>query len=429
MIPRLPRSFRALALVAVVAIVAGCAGPGPTPSGVPASSAPSAGGSGSSAAASDVPATASPSSPTGPFDPARVGLALEPVVDGLDSPLAVTHAGDGSGRLFVAEQEGAIRIVRDGSLVDEPFLEISERISAGGERGLLGLAFHPDFPSDPRVFVNYTDTNGDTRISSFALDPANPDRGDPGSEVRLMFIEQPYANHNGGALVFGPDGFLYIATGDGGSGGDPHGNGQSLETHLGKILRIDVDRTEGDRTYAIPTDNPFVGRGGALPEIFVYGMRNPWRMSFDRATRDLWIGDVGQGAWEEIDVVRAGTSGQNFGWNRMEGAHCFRPAEACEDPSFVLPVTEYTRDLGTTIIGGGVYRGVEESALVGGYVFADFNSGNVWLIDPATDGPTEPVLALEADARISSFGEDEAGEIYATDLSSGELLRVRAVAR
>ncbi len=420
------RSVLLLVLIALAAAVAGCAGPGPTTSPLLGSPGPSAASPGPSSAS---PGPAVSVAPGAAFDPARVGLALEPFVGGLNGPLAVTHAGDGSGRIFVAEQEGTVRIVRDGGLIAEPFLDISGRISAGGERGLLGLAFHPDFPTDPRFFVNYTDPNGDTRVSSFAVDPATPDLADPGSEVGLVSIDQPYANHNGGALAFGPDGFLYIATGDGGSGGDPHGNGQSLETLLGKILRIDVDTTEGDRAYSIPADNPFVGQAGALPEIFVFGMRNPWRMSFDRANGDLWIGDVGQGAWEEIDVVRAGTSGQNFGWNLMEGAHCFRPAEGCEDPSLVLPVTEYTRNLGSTVIGGVVYRGSDQPALVGGYVFADYGSGNVWLIDAALDGPTDPVLALASDATISSFGEDEAGEVYATDLAAGELLRVRAVPR
>ena len=350
-------------------------------------------------------------------------------MDGLSSPLAVTHAADGSGRTFVAEQGGAIRIVRDGALVDRPFLDISDRISSGGERGLLGLAFHPDFPTDPRFFVNYTDPNGDTRVVSFAQDSSDPDRADLSSEIRLLSIKQPFPNHNGGALAFGPDGFLYIATGDGGSGGDPQGNGQNLDTLLGKILRIDVDQTEADHPYAVPADNPFVGRAGAQPEIFTYGMRNPWRMSFDRATGDLWIGDVGQGAWEEIDVVRAGTSGQNFGWNRMEGAHCFRPPEGCEDPSLVLPVTEYGRNLGSTVIGGGIYRGSQQALLVGGYVFADYGSGRVFLINPASDGPTEPVVALESDATISSFGEGEDTELYATDLQSGELLHVVATSR
>jgi glucose/arabinose dehydrogenase len=415
-----------LCLLVLGAIVVGCAGPGPTRSPGSSSATPSIAPSGQP---NDSPSPAVSVAPGGSFDPARVGLTLEPVVSGLSDPLGVTHAGDGSGRLFVAEQGGSIRIVRDGTLVDEPFLDISKRISAGGERGLLGLAFHPDYPTDPRFFVNYTDTNGDTRVASFTVDPANPELADPGSEDRLVSIGQPYANHNGGALAFGPDGFLYIATGDGGSGGDPHGNGQSLETLLGKILRIDVNPTEGSKGYAIPADNPFVGEAAALPEIFVYGLRNPWRMSFDRGTGDLWIGDVGQGAWEEIDVVRAGTSGQNFGWNLMEGAHCFRPAEGCEDPSLALPVTEYTRNLGSTVIGGVVYRGTDQPALVGGYVFADYGSGNVWLIDAASDGPTDPVLALESGATISSFGEDEGGEVYATDLASGELLRVVAVPR
>lgn len=399
------RLGRSLRLLALVAIVAGCAGPGPTPSPPPLGP---AGGS---------------------FNPAGVGLSLEPFVSGFRSPLAVTHAGDGSGRLFVAEQEGSLRILQDGRLVDRPFLEISDRIKAGGERGLLGVAFHPKYPEDPRVFVNYTDENGDTRISSFTVDPADPDLADPSSEVRLLFIEQPYPNHNGGALAFGPDGFLYIATGDGGSGGDPHGNGQSLETLLGKILRIDVDRTDGDRGYSIPADNPFVGKSSAQPEIFAYGLRNPWRMSFDRATGDLWIGDVGQNAWEEVDVVRAGESGQNFGWNRMEGAHCYKPRNGCEDPSLVLPVAEYNRKRGSTMIGGVVYRGSEQPALVGTYVFADFGSGKFWLIDARSDGPTEPVLALEDGPHVASFGEDEAGEIYATGLTTGEIFKVRAVSR
>jgi glucose/arabinose dehydrogenase len=419
------RPHHSLRLVVIVAVVAGCAGPGPTRSPGSSSAAPSISPSGQS---SESPGPAVSVAPGGSFDPARVGLTLEPVVSGLSDPLAVTHAGDGSGRIFVAEQAGRIRIVREGALIDEPFLDISDRISAGGERGLLGLAFHPDSTAG-KFYVNYTDPNGDTRISSFDIDPANLDRADPGSETRLLSIGQPYANHNGGALAFGPEGFLYIATGDGGSGGDPHGNGQSLETLLGKILRIDVNQPGSGKAYAIPQDNPFVGEASALPEIFVFGLRNPWRMSFDQANGDLWIGDVGQGAWEEIDVVRAGTSEQNFGWNLMEGAHCFRPAEGCEDPSLVLPVTEYTRSLGSTVIGGVVYRGSDQPALVGGYVFADFGSGNVWLIDAAKDGPAEPVLALESGATISSFGEDEQGEVYATDLASGELLRVVAVPR
>lgn len=420
MIPRLRRSFTVLALASVLA---SCGGTVQTVS--PASASPVA------PAATAPPPTPSPSPTAAPasFDPTTVGVALESVVDGLSAPLGVVNAGDGSDRIFVVEQGGAIRIVRDGRLLDGAFLDISDRITTGGESGLLGVAFHPDFPTDPRVFVNYTDLDGDTRISSFVLDTADPDRANAASEVRMMFIDQPYANHNGGAIAFGADGFLYIATGDGGSGGDPHGNGQSLETLLGKILRIDVDGTDGDKRYAIPADNPLVDRAGAAPEIFTYGMRNPWRMSFDRATGDLWIGDVGQGAWEEIDVVRAGTSGQNFGWNRTEGAHCFEPSEGCDTEGIVPPVTEYGRDQGSTVIGGNVYRGTSQAGLAGAYVFADYGSGNVFAIDSTLDGPVKPSVALEGNATISSFGEDEAGELYATDLSSGELLHVVAKPR
>ena len=254
---------------------------------------------------------------------------MEPFVDGLDSPLAAVNAGDGSGRIFVVEQGGLIRLVRDGKLLPEPFLDVSAEISSGGERGLLGLAFHPDFPQDPRFFVDYTDTNGDMHVASFTVDASNADRANASSERRLLFVDQPYANHNGGALAFGPDGDLYIALGDGGSGGDPHGNGQKLSTMLGKILRIDVGAADAT-AYTVPPDNPFVSTPGAEPAIFLYGLRNPWRFSFDRATGDLWIGDVGQGAWEEVDVARAGTSGENYGWNRMEATHCFRPQEGCD---------------------------------------------------------------------------------------------------
>ncbi|HEY6058635.1 MAG TPA: PQQ-dependent sugar dehydrogenase, partial [Candidatus Limnocylindrales bacterium] len=255
-------------------------------------------------------------------DLARLRLTLEPVVNGLQSPIGIVNAGDGSGRLFVIEQAGRIRVVRDGALVDEPFLDIADRVASGGERGLLGLAFHPSFPSDPRLFVDYTDRDGNTVVSSFTVSGGATERADPASERVLLHVDQPFPNHNGGDVVFGPDGFLYITLGDGGSGGDPQGNGQRKDTLLGKILRIDVNATTGSRPYAIPPDNPFAD-GGGEPEIWAYGLRNPWRISFDRATGDLWIGDVGQGAWEEIDRERAGSpGGSNYGWNVMEGNHC-----------------------------------------------------------------------------------------------------------
>jgi glucose/arabinose dehydrogenase len=427
MSPRSVRSVLVLGATLALAVVAcggtnGTQSPAPSPSAPVASASPSGAGAGSPG-----PAASASVAPAGPFDPGAVSVELESIDEGLSEPLAVVNAGDGSGRLFIAEQGGRIQVVHDGQLSAEPLLDIGDRISSGGERGLLGLAFHPDFPDDPRLFVNYTDRNGNTVVSSFAIDLGNPGEADPGSETPILGIEQPYANHNGGALAFGPDGFLYVSTGDGGSGGDPHENGQSLGTLLGKILRIDIDTTDGDRAYSIPADNPFVGRDGARAQIWLTGLRNPWRLSFDRLTGDLWIGDVGQNAWEEVDVARAGTGGgANFGWNRMEGSHCFRPSDGCRTDELVLPVTEYSHDEGCTVVGGNVYRGTEESLLVGGYLFADYCSGSIWAIDPASDGPTEPTLVADTGATLSSFGEDEDGELYATDLASGQLYRVRA---
>jgi glucose/arabinose dehydrogenase len=376
--------------------------------------------------------------PSGSFDPAVLSIRLEPVVTNLNSPLAVVSARDGSGRLFVVEQPGRIRIVRDGVVVDQPFLNIIPRVASGGERGLLGLAFAPGYPADPRFFVDYTDTSGNTVISSFTVPAATPDQADPASERILLHIDQPFPNHNGGALAFGPDGDLYIGMGDGGSGGDPLGNGQSLTTLLGKILRIrptgpDVGGPLPDQPgpahpgYTIPLDNPFATDPAARPEIFAYGLRNPWRLSFDRATGDLWIGDVGQGAWEEVDRWPAGaawTSGPNFGWNVMEGRHCYSPASDCTRTGLVEPVAEYDHGKGCAIVGGYVGRDPAEPALYGGYVFGDDCSGNIWVLDAANPEAQGAVLLVGSGHMISSFGEDEAGRLYLTDLSSGQLLRI-----
>jgi glucose/arabinose dehydrogenase len=345
----------------------------------------------------------------------------------------VTNAGDGSGRLFVVEQAGRIRVVKDGTLVEKPFLDITGRIASGGERGLLGLAFHPDYPTDPRFFVNYTDRDGNTVVSSFTVSGTDPDVADPDSETALMHIGQPFANHNGGAVVFGPDGMLYIATGDGGSGGDPQGNGQRLDTHLGKVLRIEVDPkagTTGSTTaYGIPNDNPFFNQAEAEPEIWLYGLRNPWRMRFDRDTGDLWIGDVGQNAWEEVDVVRAGQKGLNFGWNTMEGNHCFNPPTGCDQTGLTLPVAEYVNgDIGCAVIGGVVVRDPSQGRLDGGYLFGDACSDNLWVMDPAGDQLREAALVAKMGRSLSSIGEAEDGSVYATSLGSGELLRISAPA-
>jgi glucose/arabinose dehydrogenase len=365
------------------------------------------------------------SGPVVPFDPAAVTVDVVAAVTRLDKPLDVTHAGDGSGRLFVAEQAGRIRIVKDGMLVDRPFLDIRDRIASGGERGLLGVAFHPDYPADPRLVVDYTDRDGNTVVSTFRVSSADPDVADPAAETVLLQIAQPFANHNGGAVAFGPDGMLYIAMGDGGSAGDPAGNGQRLDTLLAKILRIDVDRPAGaSEGYAVPADNPFATTAGARPEIFLTGLRNPWRMRFDRATGDLWIGDVGQGAWEEIDLARAGTSGMNYGWNTMEGFHCFAPAEGCDQTGLTLPLAEYDHAFGCAVIGGVVVRDPRQGRLDGGYLFGDACSDNLWVMDPTGDGRREPVIVSKMGRSLSSIGEGEDGTVYATSLSSGELLRI-----
>ena len=341
--PGHPRRFLHLLLTGSVVGLLACGqsttSPTPAPGATATSQAPTP--------ATAAPTPAAPSEPTG-------SVRLELVAEGLDSPVDVVAADDGTDRIFVVEQGGRIRVVRDGALVEAPFLDITGRLTSGGERGLLGLALHPDFPNDPRLFVDYTDLEGDTVISSFELS-LDADSADPESERVLMHIDQPFPNHNGGAVVFGPDGMLYIAMGDGGSGGDPQGNGQRLDTHLGKILRIDVDVPAGqDPPYDVPPDNPFVGTAGAFPEIWLTGLRNPWRIRFDPPTGDLWIGDVGQGAWEEIDVVRSGQKGLDFGWNVMEGFECYKPATGCDESGLTLPLAAYGHDLGCAVVGGVV---------------------------------------------------------------------------
>ena len=359
--------------------------------------------------------------PPAAFDPAAVAIDLQLVVEIDGSPVGVTNAGDGSNRLFVLDQNGRILIIRDGALVADPFLDINPIVQAGGEQGLLGLAFHPSYPDDPRFFVYYTEQDGRQVVVSYRVS-ADPDRADPNSAAVVLRMDDFAGNHNGGSLAFGPDGMLTIATGDGGGGGDPQRSGQSLATYLGKILRVDVDRTDGDRAYGIPDDNPFVDTDGAFPEIWVTGLRNPWRTSFDRTTGDFWIGDVGQNAFEEVDVVRAGTSGQNFGWNVTEAFHCYN-ASTCDTNGLVAPVTEYSHDFGCSVTGGYVYHGAAVGTLVGGYLFSDYCSGRIWVIDPAASEIREPRVVLESGRNVSSFGEDEAGEVYVADLD-GAVLRV-----
>ena len=350
-------------------------------------------------------------------------LTLASFVSGLSSPLDLQAPDDSSGRLFVVEQEGRIKIIRNGSVVSSPFLDITSKVSSGGERGLLGLAFHPDFAQNGRFYLNYTRDSGQlqTVIAEYRVSAANTDQADPSSERILFTVDQPFANHNGGQLAFGTDGFLYIALGDGGGTGDPNGNAQSLQTLLGKILRIDVNTTSGGRQYGIPSDNPFVG-GGGLPEIYAYGFRNPWRFSVDSPTGRIFVADVGQSSREEIDLLEKGA---NFGWNVMEGSQCFEPSTGCNMNGLVLPITDYGRDEGGTVIGGYVYHGSSIAALQNVYVFGDFISGNLWGLQRQTDGTWTRTRLASTDRNISSLGQDQAGELYVVDYA-GSVWRVTA---
>jgi len=426
-----PGLARWLALVVVTTLVLAC-GSNPA-TGQPSSAAtPSADRASDGPTLSESPTeTQAPTGSAPPFDPTGVALDVDVIVDGLTSPVDVASPADGSGRLFVVEQAGRIRLVQGGNLATQPFLDISDHVASGGERGLLGLAIHPAFPTDPRLFVDYTDLNGDTVVSEFRLDAADSDRADPASERVLLQIDQPFPNHNGGAIAFGLDGMLYVSTGDGGSGGDPQGNGRRLDTLLAKILRIDVDgQPAGGTAYRIPDDNPFVDDTGAMPEIWLTGLRNPWRMRFDGETGDLWIGDVGQGAWEEVDVAPAGASGLDFGWNVMEGFHCYEPNEGCDETGLTLPIAEYGHNLGCAVIGGVVVRDPGQPLLNGGYLMSDSCSGNFWLLDAAvTDRQQEPVLVRSGGRSISAISLDEDGTVLVTDLARGELLALTATAR
>jgi glucose/arabinose dehydrogenase len=343
--------------------------------------------------------------------PGTVSVAIQDVASGLALPLYLTSP-PGDERLFIAQKGGVIRVVKAGALLEAPFLDLSAQVSTGGEQGLFALAFPADYATSGRFAVHYTDLAGDTRVSLFRVS-ADPDRADPASESVVFAVDQPFDNHNGGQITFGPDGYLYIGLGDGGSGGDPLGNGQSLAEPLGSILRIDV---AGGVPYAVPPDNPFVGVAGALPEIWAYGLRNPWRFSFDRATGDLYIADVGQNQWEEVNWAPAAEGagrGANYGWSRMEGRHCFQ-SDGCDQTDLVLPVLEYDHSAGCSISGGYVYRGAAIPGLQGHYFYADFCADwvrsfrlDAGAVVEEADWPT-----LRPGGGILSFGEDAAGELY-----------------
>ncbi|HLB47798.1 MAG TPA: PQQ-dependent sugar dehydrogenase [Anaerolineales bacterium] len=372
----------------------------PTPTSIPPTAAPNetpvAQPTGAAAlppsGVAEIPPTAS--SAVSPPDPSC--CALVPIVDGLVRPTYLTHAGDD--RLFVLEQQGRIRIAADGTLLDTPFLDTTSLVgSEANEQGLLGLAFHPNYASNGQFFVNYTNRSGNTVVARFTVS-SDPDRADPASAKILLTIDQPFENHNGGDLVFGPDGLLYIGMGDGGSAGDPYGNGQNADVLLGKMLRLNVDDPN------------------AKPEIWAIGLRNPWRFSFDRATGDLFIGDVGQGDWEEIDYVPAPlpATGPNFGWNILEGTH--RYSTFGDVAGLTGPVAEYSQNEGgCSVTGGYVYRGSALPSLDGVYFFGDYCSGFIWTLVPNGQDAWDSALFVQSGLNISSFGEDASGELYVVD--------------
>jgi glucose/arabinose dehydrogenase len=365
--------------------------------------------------------------------PAAVGASLVPVASGLDRPVFVTNAHDGSDRLFVVEQPGRVRVIDSGgTLLPTPLLDIRSSVASSDEQGLLGLAFHPKFATNRKFYVYFTNVRGDIAVNQYRVSASDPNVVESGSGVRIITIDHPAAtNHNGGMLAFGKDGYLYIGTGDGGSAGDPGNRAQSKDVLLGKILRIDVDHGGGSRHYSSPTTNPFVGRAGRN-EIWSYGLRNPWRFSFDRVTGDIWIGDVGQNRYEEIDRGKRTTTatrngrGANYGWRVMEGNHCYRPSSGCNRSGKVRPISEYSHASGRcSVVGGYVYRGTMSPGLAGRYVFGDFCAGQIRSLSrTATTGSLSNVV-LSTGLMITSFGEDEGGEIYVTDLG-GSVNRISA---
>ena len=331
----------------------------------------------------------------------------------------LVQPGDTDDLIFITEQRGVIyAFSANNSQQADIFLDITDRVNRGGdEEGLLGLAFDPDYQGNGYFYVYYSAADPRRSVlSRFSLDEENTNIADPQSEVVIMEVAQPYSNHNGGQLAFGPDGYLYIGLGDGGSGGDPLGNGQNLSTLLGSILRIDVSGLSAPGDYEIPADNPFVGTEGARPEIWAYGLRNPWRFSFDSETGLLWAGDVGQNLWEEIDII---TKGANYGWNIMEGFHCYSPSTGCNQSGLTLPVVEYGHSEGCSVTGGYVYRGAQIASLQGHYIYGDYCSGNIWALAYNGSAVAENKLLVVSSLSITSFGVDLAGNLYILDRQGG----------
>lgn len=375
-----------------------------------------------------LPATVTSTPPpvaTGPPAVPATSISLNLVANGFFKPTYLTHAGDE--RLFIMDQVGRIYIISQGQLLSTPFLDIQDRVNSDAlEQGLLGLAFHPQFAENGYFYVNYTVADGDTVISRFQVS-ADANVADPGSEREMLTYEQPYANHNGGQVAFGPDGYLYVGVGDGGSADDPLGNGQNPQELLGTLLRLDVDREGNGTAYAIPAGNPFQTQPEFRPEVWAMGLRNPWRFSFDRLTGDLFIADVGQNLYEEVNFSAAsagGGQGANYGWNIMEGTHCFQ-SETCDQSGLEIPVAEYDHSQGCSITGGYIYRGSRHPQLAGNYFFGDYCMGTIWSLVRLPDGSWTTNVVLQSDLVISSFGEDVHGELYVLDHQGGGIYEVQ----
>jgi len=397
----------------------------PEPPSIPTAVAATVEPSSTPSATNTVAPTLEPTLPSVLTLPDPAGTTWTVVKNGLQRPVNLANAADGSSRLFILEQQGVVRVLLNNEILAAPFLDIQDRVGRNGnEQGLLGIAFHPDFKNNGFFFVDYTDLNGNTVISRFnaALnEPPASQTADPASEQILLQIGQPYSNHNGGQIVFGPDGMLWIGMGDGGGKGDPNGNGQSLQTLLGKILRIDVDHGS---PYAIPADNPFAS-GGGQPEIWAYGLRNPWGLSFDALAGDLYIADVGQSNWEEVNflLVNFSAAPANFGWNLLEGAHPYKNGGQTTPENYIAPVFEYGHGPECSITGGAVYRGKLLPEFYGVYLFGDYCSGAIWGMVRSDGQNWQAEKLFQTSAKISSFGVDEVGELYFVDLS-GTLYRL-----
>jgi hypothetical protein len=344
-----------------------------------------------------------------------------------EQPVDIQHSGDGSNRLFVVSQPGIIYVFENdnNTTIKKVFLDIRDKVLFGGEQGLLGLAFHPDYKTNGYFYINYTTSNPRRSIvSRFKVSNNDPNVADRNSELVLLTVDQPYSNHNGGQTSFGPDGYLYISFGDGGSGGDPQNYAQNLRSLLGKILRIDVNKTFGNLNYSIPDDNPYKGNtNGLREEIYAWGLRNVWRFSFDNSTNKLWAADVGQNAWEEINIIE---NGKNYGWRIMEGKHCFNPPSNCNTTNLTMPIWEYGHDSqgGYSVTGGFVYRGPSASELSGKYIYGDFVSGNIWALELKGDNANNQLL-FSTNHSISTFGIDENNELYFANYNTGKLYKFR----